>query len=188
MTEENIVLYKAVPEDLESLVSLCSAVVRELPQCGWTEHYPDRALLKEDLASGHLWKVLREGQIVSLSKISPYEEWAEGEDEMDTKHLVRSLKKPCVMGRFCVLPALGGHGFGRRVIAAAFKKAESLGYDGVFFEAVSGNAIARHLYGKLGFPVTGELDAYGLHFLTYEVPFARWDEEKALQKQERNEA
>lgn len=116
-------------------------------------------------------KILREGKIVSMIKISPWEEWARNE-EAPTEGLLRTLKNPCVMGRFCVAPALGGQGFGRQVIAASFAKAGSLGYDGVFFEAVTTNAIALHLYETLGFPVTGKIHAYGLEFNTYEVPFA----------------
>lgn len=50
-----LTLVPAEPEDLDEIAALCRAVTRELPQCGWNEHYPDRAILARDLVSGHLY-------------------------------------------------------------------------------------------------------------------------------------
>ncbi|MEZ0066585.1 ribosomal protein S18 acetylase RimI-like enzyme [Streptacidiphilus sp. MAP12-20] len=55
----------------------------------------------------------------------------------------------------CVAPEMRGHGLGRRLVDAALEKARAEGARRVTLRVLGWNAVARALYEKAGFTVTG---------------------------------
>ena len=167
ISEKDLIL--AGEEDLEEVLALCHDVARRTPSSQWGEDYPNRAILSRDIQVRSLYKVVREGKIVSIMQIRPWEDFQKGEEAPDTARWDPAIRKPCALGRFCVSPDCQGQGLGRQVMAATLKKAGTMGYDGAFFHVVMGNEIAVGLYESMGFRRAGEIHEYGLDFYCYEM-------------------
>ena len=164
-----IQLIPAPPEDLDDIYTFCQSVAVRTPSSGWNEHYPSREILKHDLSSRNLYKVLHEGKLLALMQIRCWADFLAGEESPDTTDWSASIHNPCALGRFCVSPDFQGQGLGRRIMEASLAFAREMGYDGARFHAVKSNEIANHLYRSMGFHCAGEKNEYGLTFLCYEM-------------------
>lgn len=167
--EANPRLVLAQPEDLDEICELCHLVAVHTPASCWNEEYPNRELLSDDIRCRSLYKVVHGGKIISIMQIRPWADFLASEEDPDAGDWDPSIQNPCALGRFCVLPAMQGHGLGRRVMAASLEKARDMGYDGAFFHAVKSNSAAVHIYDSMGFRRTGEQHSYGLDLVLFEM-------------------
>ena len=166
---ETIELLPAVPADQEEIWAMCVQVRRRTPSSGWSDDYPTRGIIAEDLAGGELYKVLDGTRIVSIMKIRSWADFMAGEESPDIDGWDPSIRNACALGRFCVDPDYQGQGLGRRIMLATLDKARTMGYDGAQFHAVTSNPICNHLYESMGFRKAGELHEYGISFTCYEM-------------------
>lgn len=168
LEEISIELVQAQEADLDEIHALCQNVAACTPTSGWDENYPNREILRQDLATHSLYKVMHEGKILSIMQIRPWADLMAGEEVDDISTWDASVHNPCALGRFCVAPDFQGKGLGRRIMNASLEKARELGYDSAQFHTLKTDDAANHLYLSMGFHKAGQISEYGMEFNCYE--------------------
>lgn len=166
---KQITLHHAEFTDLSEIYSLCQEIAKNSTFSKWSNDYPNKEILFQDIEGRTLYKVVHENSIISIIQIRSWDEFMKNEEANDLSTWDSTICHPCGLGRFCVSPSLQGAGIGRRVLESALIKAYKMGYDGAFFHVVKGNFPAIHLYESMGFHYVGNVDEYGLEFLCYEM-------------------
>lgn len=138
--------------DIASILNLYT--VCATPENCWSEHYPNRETLDEDMQADGLF-VLRDskGGVAACISLQPH-------DDLDTEVTGWQYEDSCVLGRFAVDPARQGQGVGRRMIKEIMALARSRGYGSVRFLCNVGNEPALRLYDSMGFRRVCEINMY----------------------------
>lgn len=168
-TEIKPVLVPALAEDLDEIYALCRLAASRTESSDWDDEYPSKELLSEDIAAHALYKVMHEGNIISIMLAQPWADYIAYDEAEDIDTWDPEIKNPCALARFCVSPSMQGRGLGRKIMMASLDLAKSLGHDGVFFHASLDNPLTIHLYDSIGFHRAGEVFEYGCHFICYEM-------------------
>ena len=156
---------RAKPEDAEAVFALYHALI-DAPCSTWSEDYPSRELVGNDVRSGKTL-VMREpsGRIVAaIAVLSP-------DDEPEYEEMAPwdpTVTRWAIPARLGVDKVYQGKGLARRMLSAAMDTARAEGCDGVRFLVAERNPIAQRSYAKLGFDICGTCERWGERWLCYQ--------------------
>ena len=156
---------RAKPEDAEVVFALYHALI-DAPCSTWSEDYPSRELVGNDVRSGKTL-VMREpnGRIVAAIALLTPEDEPEYEEMAPWDPTVTRWAIPARLG---VDKVYQGKGLARRMLSAAMDTARAEGCDGVRFLVAERNPIAQRSYAKLGFDICGTCERWGERWLCYQ--------------------
>jgi len=130
----------------------------------WSEEYPTRECLDEDIASQRIF-VFEAGNTI-IASVSLLET-----DDLDNEPLGWKALKSCVPVRLCVSPKYQGRRIGERIMNCLIEYAKQQGYQSMRLIAVVDNIAANRLYRRMGFICLGVVQLYGKSFNAYELVF-----------------
>ena len=145
---------KAVSDDLSEILALYKAVVRNMIESGinqWSDEYPNREVLAEDIEKGELIIAESSGIIIGAFVMNEFAD----EDYYKADWQYPDLRW-CVIHRLCVLPSCHRQGVALKMMEYAENKAMEDGYESIHLDTFSGNPKALALYHKIGFTDVGE--------------------------------
>ena len=145
---------KATYDDLPQILKLYKAVVENMISSGiyqWSDEYPNKAVLSEDIEKGELIIGLSDNSIISAFVMNEFADEDYYRADWQYPHL-----SWCVIHRLCVSPAIHRQGVATSVMEYAQNLAAEQGYEAIHLDTFSGNPKALNLYHKLGFTDVGE--------------------------------
>lgn len=145
---------KALKEDLPEILILYKAVVENMIDSGinqWSDDYPNREVLCEDIANSELIVAVFDEKIVSAFVMNEFAD----EDYYKAAWQYPDLSW-CVVHRLCVSPDCHRQGIATAVMQYVEDTAKAEGYESIHLDTFSGNPKAIALYHKLGFTDVGE--------------------------------
>ncbi|MBQ4265259.1 MAG: GNAT family N-acetyltransferase [Clostridia bacterium] len=160
---------RAKPDDVDAVFALYHSLL-DTPYSTWSEEYPSRELVAEDVRGGKTI-VMRDpsGRIVAAIALLPGEE----EDEFDDMApWYADAQKWAVPSRLGVAVDQQGKGIAKRMLTAALDAARQEGSDAVRFLVAKRNPIPQRAYASLNFDVCGECELWGEHWLCYQKRLA----------------
>lgn len=146
---------KAVMEDLPEILLLYKAVVQNMISSGinqWSDEYPNREVLYEDIAKSELVVATFDKKIVSAFVVNEFAD----EDYYKAAWQYPDLRW-CVVHRLCVSPHYHRQGIATAVMQYVEESAKLQGYESIHLDTFSGNPKALSLYHKLSFVDVGEV-------------------------------
>ena len=145
---------KAKESDLTELLLLYKSVVKNMIESGinqWSDEYPNKEVLSEDISKGELTLALFEDEICGAFVMNEF---------ADEDYYKADWKYPdlrwCVIHRLCVSPAIHRRGLATKMMECAETEARRQGFESIHLDTFSGNPKAMALYHKLGFNDVGE--------------------------------
>jgi GNAT superfamily N-acetyltransferase len=157
-------LKKADATDIDRVFSLFSSVIADAQAHGgshWSDDYPTRDIVLDDLENHHVFILLDDGKIIAAITLVPGPNPLD--DRTDWKY-----DAPCELDRLCVDPAYRGRGVGRYMMDMISGYAKSLGFGSTRHYASKVNAAANALYAGMQYRNAGEVELYELQFIAYE--------------------
>lgn len=145
---------KGTPEDLDALILLLQAAVRDMEQKGihqWDAVYPNRKDLEQDVRTQTLYVCAREGKPIAMGVLN--EQWDPEYEELNWKQ----SGNVCILHRLCIHPAVQGRGMGRQMLLGLEEAARSMGYTAIRLDAFSQNPHAQRLYRGMGYAYVGDV-------------------------------
>ena len=158
---------KARCDHSDAIFSLYREVVIAGKQNGtsdWSEKYPTRELLDEDIALQRLF-ILQEDNTI-IAAVSLLET-----DDLDNEPLGWKDLPSCVPVRLCVAPKYQGRRISEQTMNHLIAYAKSQGYQAMRLIAVVNNATVNRLYRRMGFVCLGVVALYEKSFHAYELVF-----------------
>ena len=156
-------------DDADEVYALYHSLL-DAPYSTWSEDYPTREDVQEDVSHG--WTlVMRDakGGVAAAIALLP------GEQEPEFAELAAwypDVKRWACPARLGVALDHQGKGLARRMLSAAMDSARADGCDGVRFLVAKSNPIAQRSYAKLGFDICGEAEMWGEQWLCYQKRLA----------------
>lgn len=150
----NLNFRKAKIEDLPEILCLYKAVVENMIASGinqWSDEYPNKDVLSEDISKGELVVGFADDKILSAFVMNEFAD----EDYYKTNWQYPRLPW-CVVHRLCVSPKYHRQGLATSVMEYVESTARAQGYGAIHLDTFSGNPKALNLYHKLGFIDVGE--------------------------------
>lgn len=154
MVINNIDFRKAVADDLPEILLLYKAVVQNMIDSGinqWSDEYPNKQVLSEDISNGELIVAVSDGRLVGAFVMNEFAD----EDYYKASWQYPDLRWS-VIHRLCVLPTCHRQGLATKMVEYAEQKAKSEGFESIHLDTFSGNPKALSLYHKLGYTDVGE--------------------------------
>jgi GNAT superfamily N-acetyltransferase len=148
----------AAASDLDSLVALLDACVREMQARGldqWDEIYPSRATLEADVAGGTLYRAARAGGSGDLLGSLTLNQRQDPE-YADVPWQV-AAQPVAVVHRLMVNPGVQRQGLGRFLMRYAERRAHELGFRALRLDTYLANDRALALYRGLGYGEPGQV-------------------------------
>ena len=158
---------KARSDQADAIFSLYREVVAEGQKHGashWSEDYPTRAFLAEDVALQRMF-VLEESDTI-IAAVSLLET-----DDLDDEPVGWQDVKSCVPVRLCVSPKYQGQRIGEYMMNCLIEYVKPLGYQSMRLLAAENSIAANRLYTRMGFVCLGVVQLYGMSFNAYELVF-----------------
>lgn len=149
-----LIFRKALMEDLPEILVLYKAVVENMISSGinqWSDEYPNKEVLTEDIEKGELILALSDKRIVSAFVMNEFADEDYYKADWQYPHL-----RWCVVHRLCVSPVCHRQGIATLVMNYVEGTAKLQGYEAIHLDTFSGNPKALSLYHKLGFVDVGE--------------------------------
>lgn len=160
--DESMRIERASACDAEEIFNLYRSLIDE-PYGTWSEEYPDRKLVDEDLAEQTVF-VMRDAQRRIVSAIV-----MEQSDEFDgMAPWYPDVTRWIQLGRLGVAKQMQGQGVARMMLAYAMDEAQRAGYEAVRFLVGAKNLPAQRSYARFGFEICGETFQWDEHWLCYE--------------------
>lgn len=156
---------KARPDQADAVFSLYREVVVEGRKTGtshWSEDYPTRAFLDEDIELQRIF-VLQDGSTL-IAAVSLLET-----DDLDDEPVGWQDVKSCVPVRLCVSPRYQGQHIGEYTMNCLVDYAKSQGYQSMRLLAAVNGVAANRLYTRMGFVCLGVVELYEITFNAYEL-------------------
>ena len=150
----NLIFRRATLEDLPEILLLYKAVVKNMIDSGinqWSDEYPNKEVLSQDIAKSELIVAISDDKIVSAFVMNEFAD----EDYYKADWQYPDLRW-CVVHRLCVSPECHRQGIATSVMQYVEDTAKSQGYESIHLDTFSGNPKALSLYHKLGFIDVGE--------------------------------
>lgn len=164
MEQERIQHYairRGVPGDAGTVYALYRSLIG-VPYGTWSEEYPDRELVEEDLRTQEVF-VMEGGDRIIAAIVR------EESDEFDgMAPWYPDVRRWAQLSRLGVAKDCQGQGIARQMLACAMEQAKAEGYDAVRFLVGAQNLPAQRAYAGFQFDVCGEADAWGDHWLCYQ--------------------
>lgn len=145
---------KASGADLPEILTLYKAVVENMISSGinqWSDEYPNKDVLSEDIEKSELTVAVFDNRIVSAFVMNEFAD----EDYYRADWQYPNLRW-CVVHRLCVSPECHRQGVATSVMQYVEDTAKSQGFESIHLDTFSGNPKALSLYHKLGFTDVGE--------------------------------
>ena len=145
---------KASGADLPEILTLYKAVVENMISSGinqWSDEYPNKDVLSEDIEKSELTVAVSDNRIVSAFVMNEFAD----EDYYRADWQYPNLRW-CVVHRLCVSPECHRQGVATSVMQYVEDTAKSQGFESIHLDTFSGNPKALSLYHKLGFTDVGE--------------------------------
>ncbi|MBN2394498.1 MAG: GNAT family N-acetyltransferase [Anaerolineae bacterium] len=158
---------KARPDQADAIFSLYGEVVVEGEKNGtshWSEEYPTRVFLDEDIESQRIF-VLEDGNTI-IAAVSLLET-----DDLDDEPVGWKDVKSCVPVRLCVSPKYQGQHIGEHIMNCLIDYVKPQGYQSMRLLAVVNSIAANRLYTRMGFVCLGVVHLYEHSFNAYELVF-----------------
>jgi len=158
---------KAQPDQADAIFSLYREVVAEGKKTGashWSEDYPTRAFLDEDIELQRMF-VLEDGNTL-IAAVSLLET-----DDLDDEPVGWQDVRSCVPVRLCVSPEYQGQRIGEHIMNCLIDYAKSQGYKSMRLLAAENSIAANCLYTRMGFVCLGVIQLYDRSFNAYEFVF-----------------
>lgn len=158
---------KARPDQADAVFSLYREVVAEGKKTGgshWSEDYPTRAFLDEDIALQRMFVL--QGGTTLIAAVALLET-----DDLDDEPVGWQDVKSCVPVRLCVSPGHQGQHIGEYTMNCLMDYAKSQGYQSMRLLAAVNGVAANRLYTRMGFVCLGVVQLYGTSFNAYELVF-----------------
>ncbi|MBQ4570018.1 MAG: GNAT family N-acetyltransferase [Ruminococcus sp.] len=150
----NLNFRKAKTEDLPRILSLYKAVVENMISSGinqWSDEYPNKEVLSEDIRKGELIVGVRDDEILTAFVMNEF-----ADDDYYKAAWQYPEESWCVVHRLCVSPLYHRQGLATSVMEYVENTARAQGYGAIHLDTFSGNPKALNLYHKLGFTDVGE--------------------------------
>lgn len=157
---------KLTNDDMAMTAALFSMVISDLQKNGidqWDEAYPSRAVLEADIAAGHAWGFMIDGEIAAYVAINGIADPAYEEVDWKFDH-----SRSAVVHRLAVNPQFRGRGIARRLMAFVEDCGRNQGYLAMRLDAFTGNPAALHLYDSLGYRRAGTVTFRKGSFVVFE--------------------
>jgi ribosomal protein S18 acetylase RimI-like enzyme len=151
----NILVRKANKEELDGIVRIFKNAIavmdkNNIPQ--WDEIYPNREVLTDDIAKGHMFVCEKDDQMVAVFVLNQ-----ECDDEYKNGEWQYKEASFAVVHRLCVNPNFQNKGIGRQTMLIAEKLVKEKGIETIRLDAFSNNLFALALYERLGYKRVGEV-------------------------------
>lgn len=164
MEQERIQQYairRGVLGDAEAIHALYRSLIGA-PYGTWSEEYPSRELVEEDLRTQEVF-VMEGGARIIAAIVSE-----ESDEFDDMAPWYPDVRRWAQLSRLGVAKDCQGRGIARQMLAYAMERAKAEGCDAVRFLVGAQNLPAQRAYAGFHFDVCGEADAWGDHWLCYE--------------------
>ena len=163
---QKLQIERASMADADAIFALYHSLIG-MPYGTWSEEYPSRELVLEDLTEQTVF-ILR-GEQGGIDAAIVMEET----DEFDgMAPWYPDVRRWIQLGRLGVARHAQGRGIAREMLAHAMEQARLAGYEAVRFLVGAHNLPAQRSYAPLGFEVCGETDAWDEHWLCYQKRLA----------------
>ncbi len=157
---------KAVSQDLPDTYALKQAVIQNpYPGMSWSETYPSKEILRNDIETGSLFLLLTEtGQLIGAVSIN---------ETYDIHYQSVKWKTPypaLYMHRLFIAPDRRGRHIGEILIGFVEDEARKQKYRSIRFDSCTTNIPAHLLYARCGYARCGEISLTGKNgsFYTFE--------------------
>ncbi len=142
-------------DDVRAVLDVLKSVTKGLQAEGikqWDRFYPNRFVVKRDLAIGSLYGIRYLEQIIALVTIN-------GEQSKQYKGILwkDTAGNPAVIHRLAVHPEARGRGLGKRMLQFAEQTARQKDHSSIRLDVYSGNPKAVALYTGHGYERKGEI-------------------------------
>ena len=154
----------ATIDDLPDICNMIEAAKHLMSEQGieqWDDIYPAYEDFEEDIKKKTLYVAMHDDLLAAIYVIS---------EECDDEYLKCNWenKKPCIIHRFCVSPAMQHNGIGAKVLGHIETQLIEDGYDSVRLDVFTQNPYALRLYEKNGYVKRGHADWRKGRFLLME--------------------
>lgn len=143
------------PEELDEIMELISRCIEVMQKGGsdqWSDDYPNRRVLEDDLRRGVLFAGELMGELAAIVVLD------EHQDEEYETIVWRETEGPhLLMHRLAVDPRQQGRGIARRMVGFAEAYARQQGYRSLRLDTYARNAAALKLYRGLGYEQRGQV-------------------------------
>ncbi|MGN0354796.1 MAG: GNAT family N-acetyltransferase [Muricoprocola sp.] len=162
VTKEYPMLEHLNETEIDEIVALYRSALGT-PGCVWTEEYPTREILLEDIRANALFGIKNDdGQIIAAIA-------RDRDDDVDALPFWNKELSPVAeLARLVVSNSYKNQGMARILIRQSMKELKKEGFHGVHYLVADKNMCAVRSYRALGFHFAGEVDMYGEHYLCYE--------------------
>ena len=141
-------------EDLEEIFTLVTGAIHTMNEQGifqWDELYPDKTILREDIAKEQLRVGAVEGQIAVIYVLNQ-----ECDEAYQTGRWMHEKEPFYVIHRLCVNPAFQNRGVAGSTMLHVEQELLAMGITAIRLDVFSRNPYALKLYDSLGYTKVGE--------------------------------
>lgn len=156
---------RAVCADADAIEALFNAVKAHGRECGgtdWSDEYPTRAFIDEDIENGAAFVLRHGGEVIAAVSVL-------AEDDLDECGVAWTQKRSCVIARLCVEPKLQGQHIGEHMMRLISSEARREGYEATRHLASANNPASLRLYDRMGYKRLGTVRMYDIDFYAYEM-------------------
>lgn len=156
---------RAAAADIDEVYALYRSLIHA-PYSTWSEHYPTREDVENDVANG--WTIVMRdapGRIIAAISLETGEE---DEEIASAAPWYPDVKRWALPSRLGVAMDQQGRGLAGRMLQHAMDAAREAGCDAVRFLVAKSNPIAQKAYSRLGFDVCGEHEMWDHVWLCYQ--------------------
>ena len=150
-------------DELDEIFDLYRYVIKTTATWDWSDQYPSRELVKDDIESQSLVCLKDEDKIIAVAYIG------ERYNPDPVKIWKLNLHKPARWSRICVHPDYQGKGMGKIFVKNIIKDLKNKGYDGIRIIVAQENIAALKLYNHFHFINQGEYFDHDIKWFCYEL-------------------
>ena len=152
-------------EDIEIILEILREVVKNNNKyTNWSDEYPSREIVNNDINSKELYVIVKDNNIIGAVTLN------EVEDSNYSKIKWSNSGKAVVVHRLFISSKENGKGYGKEVVKEIMELSKKLNYCHIRLDTHENNIIAQGLYEKSGFTSMGKIDfqEIGGKFYMYE--------------------
>lgn len=162
---ENLKIVQAMEKDAQEVYALYHSLI-DAPYSTWSEDYPSRELVFDDVCRGKTLVMRDEnGRIVAAIAL------LDEEDEPEFDQIAPwdgGIKKWAIPARLGVCRDMQGRGLAKKMLQKAMDMAKDEGCGGVRFLVAKSNPVAQRAYEALSFDICGEARMWEEDWLCYQ--------------------
>jgi len=151
-----MIFRKADTRDAKTVLALYRAVIGT-PFCVWDESYPGEEEIQNDLASGTLYVLERDGEVIGAISIVPENET----DDLDCWKVKENARE---FARVVVRPDCQHQGLSFYLVDGIIQELKKQHAAAIHIAVAKRNIPAQKLYRKMGFDFCGESEIFGSNY------------------------